>query len=389
MTDADHGEKTNEGKEEIIGMKKVLFITNIPSPYRVEFFNQLGQENGIELTVFFTECPDGDNYRNDQWFGRDFYGFKAVFCTNHKMILNKFDLCPEILGWVKKDFDFIIFGGYSDPPYMIAMEYLKLHHRPYILEVDGGLTKQDNKIMRFIKRHFIGGAAYWFSSGKMTDRYLLHYGAKKEKIVPYPFSSLTRTDMEDAAQKVANRQACRQIVGYEGKKNIVYVGRMTYDKGTDLLLEAAARLPKDIRFYLIGDEPAETYVKFCEEHGLDNVTFLPFKSKKELLDYYAGADFCVFPTRHDVWGLVVNEAMACGLGVISTDQCVAGMELIEEGKNGSIVPIDDPDALANAIAAALPHSEQMGRASLEKIRAYTTENMVRAHVEFFAQQERL
>ena len=92
----------------------------------------------------------------------------------------------------------------------------------------------------------------------------------------------------------------------------------------------------------------------------------------------------MLPTREDIWGLVINEAMAYGLPVITTDRCVAGLELVEEGRNGYIVPVEDEQVLADKMRAALASDmEAMGKASLEKIRPYTLENMARVHAEIF------
>ena len=95
--------------------------------------------------------------------------------------------------------------------------------------------------------------------------------------------------------------------------------------------------------------------------------------------------FILWVFGSDVWGLVINEAMAQGLPVITTDQCVAGLELVENGINGYIVPVSDNEALVTAINTVLGEDyRKMGQAALEKIRPYTMENMVKAHVEIFS-----
>ena len=77
-------------------------------------------------------------------------------------------------------------------------------------------------------------------------------------------------------------------------------------------------------------------------------------------------------------------AMACGLPVITTDKCVAGLELVKDGENGYIVPVDDRDALVRRINGLLAEDyRKMGENALETIRPYTIENMVKAHVEIF------
>ena len=93
----------------------------------------------------------------------------------------------------------------------------------------------------------------------------------------------------------------------------------------------------------------------------------------------------MLPTKSDAWGLVINEAMAQGLPIITTDRCVAGVELVENGINGYIVPVDDNAALEEAVIRTLSEDYiAMGKASLEKIRPYTIENMARVHMDIFA-----
>ena len=106
--------------------------------------------------------------------------------------------------------------------------------------------------------------------------------------------------------------------------------------------------------------------------------------KEELVRHYKAADLFVLPTREDIWGLVINEAMAYGLPVITTDRCVAGLELVEEGVNGYIIPVEDEKALAKRIEACFASDYRaMGDKSLEKVRPYTIENMVKAHLNIF------
>jgi glycosyltransferase involved in cell wall biosynthesis len=82
--------------------------------------------------------------------------------------------------------------------------------------------------------------------------------------------------------------------------------------------------------------------------------------------------------------LVVNEAMAKGLPVITTDRCIAGLTLITSSDLGSIVPIEDVDALADAIEETFSVlSTEMNESVLRAIRSYTIEKMAKLHMEIF------
>jgi len=153
--------------------------------------------------------------------------------------------------------------------------------------------------------------------------------------------------------------------------------------GFDVLLEAMAQLPAGIGCCIVGGEPTEEYLAQAERLGLDHVHFVGFKRKPALAEYFKAADLFVLPTRKDIWGLVINEAMAHGLPVITTDKCIAGLELVKNGENGYLVPVNDITQLADRIAKILEIQESnMGRKSLEIIKDYTIEKMAEQHIEY-------
>ena len=109
-------------------------------------------------------------------------------------------------------------------------------------------------------------------------------------------------------------------------------------------------------------------------------------NKTLLFTYYRASDLMVMLTRGDVWGLVVNEAMANALPVISTDACVAGKELIKDGENGYIVPVDSPDITEEKIKIIIENSnlyDVMQKECLNTIKNYTYESMAKKHIEIF------
>ena len=106
--------------------------------------------------------------------------------------------------------------------------------------------------------------------------------------------------------------------------------------------------------------------------------------KKRLYLYYQSADLMVFPTREDIWGLVINEAMANGLPIISTNKCNAAKELVKA--NGIIIESDNLKQLKEAISFLMNDLNQlleMSNISCEIIRNYTIESMAQKHIEIF------
>ena len=78
--------------------------------------------------------------------------------------------------------------------------------------------------------------------------------------------------------------------------------------------------------------------RICAERGIRNVIFAGFFQKAELPRLYAAADVFVFPTLGDPYGLVVDEAMACSLPIISTSAAGEIRDRVESGVNGFVVP---------------------------------------------------
>ena len=95
------------------------------------------------------------------------------------------------------------------------------------------------------------------------------------------------------------------------------------------------------------------------------------------------SDLFVLPTREDIWGLVINEAMANGLPVVTTDRCIAGRELVANGENGYLVPAEDPDELRKRMREILGDDglrQRMQKANIGKMQDNTMENIVKSHI---------
>ena len=365
-------------------MKRVLFITNYPAPYRVRFFDELGKH--LAVTVLFSDRVEEKKHRSAQWFESGEGHFRVEQLKKRIFSRHGRDLCTDVVDWIKQDFDHVVVCGYSNPTVLWAMAYMRIHKIPFYMEVDGGLIREESALKLKMKQTLVGAADRWISSGSYTTQYLLHYGAREEDIYFYPFSSLWQRDILETAVSREEKEALRRELGIMEPKVVLTIGQFIHRKGFDVLLHGAADLEPDTGIYIVGGEPTEEYLQLCRQLGLKNVHFLGFMKKEELIRHYKAADLFVLPTREDIWGLVINEAMACGLPVITTDKCVAGLELVENGVNGYIVPVEDEKALAEKINACFAGDyAHMGEISLEKVRPYTIENMVRAHLEIFEQ----
>lgn len=356
-------------------MKKVTFVTNIPSPYRLEFFDQLGQL--VDLTVIFE--AERNYALNEKWYTDKIRTFKAIFLKKGAIEERKINW--KILKYISRKQDVLIFTNYSCFTEMAALLWAKLRRIPYWMELDGALLRKEGKVKHWVKSFLIRGAQQYLSSSENTDRVLEHYGVNKNKIQRYPFTSVSECQVLDHVPTKEKKEKLRQQLGMTEGKIIISVGQFIHRKGFDILLHTAAQLPKDIGVYIIGGKPTDDYLQIKKEMNLQRVHFVDFMPTDQLSKYYQAADAFVFPTREDIWGLVVNEAMANGLPVITTERCVAGLELVKNGENGYIVPVDDADALAEAVTKFYAGDmRSMAEEALRAIRGYTIEEMAKKHL---------
>ena len=359
---------------------RVLFITNYPAPYRVAFFNKLGSK--CKLTVVFSERPEGQKHRSSKWFDSDYSGFEAVFLSKKFSILGK-TVYTDIIGFLKKKYDAIIIGGYSSLTNMYAINYMIRHKIPYYIEADGALLSSESNLKYYVKKYLIKNSKGVFSPSCNTDRFFSYYGIRKEQIIRYHFTSLTKNDLDNnrcLALDVANKEKYKSLLGYLGKTVVLSVGQVIERKGVFELLSASACLGDQIQIIWVGGKPTAKIKEIIKKQGIDNVQFVDFCTKEELEKYYLAADMFLFPTRYDIWGLVINEAMSYGLPVISTNQCGSALELVNK-EGGLIIPPINCHALIGAITKMLNSDlSAMSWHNLNSISRYSIEEMVDEHI---------
>lgn len=359
---------------------KVLIITNLPSPYRVDFFNELGLL--VDLTVCYERRSASDRASN--WKGKSAEYFDEVYSGDWAVGTDRsvgFGLIREAR---KRLYDYLIISGYASPAVILLITYCKLHKIPYCIESDGGFNKKDNILLHAMKVFLLRKALIHFTTCDEHRNYLQTLGVSKGNIVKYPFSSLLEKDLLPEIISPEKKSLYRQQLHMKERNIVISVGQFIHRKGFDVLLRAADRMDSNIGIYIIGGTPTDDYLAYKEEHKLEQVHFIRFMTKSELKKWYYAADAFVLPTREDIWGLVVNEAMAAGLPVVTTDRCIAGLELVDEGMNGHIVPVEEDILLAARLSGLFDDADKcrdMSINSLNRIKPYTIENMALKHYE--------
>lgn len=357
-------------------------MTNIPAPYRVEFFNELSKL--CDLTVIYERKMASD--REPSWFSNEKGNYRNIFLNGKCVGTDSSVSIGAIKHLSKNNYDIIIFGVYHTLTAMITMQYLRWRRIKFILNSDGGFIKKDSAVKYKLKRHFIHMADAYLSSGNNTSDYLEHYGANKKKIYIYPFTSLHDKDILEYVVDSEHKKRIKEKLNIREEKVVFSVGQIIYRKGFDILIMACKKLPENVGVYIAGGQPSEDILRLMKQNDINNLHFIGFKNREELAEYYQLADLFVLPTREDIWGLVVNEALSYGLPVITTNKCNAGLELINNGVNGYIVNVNDVEELSNKMIKLLLSDtilRSMAGNCLVKIREYSLEKMALNHKTMF------
>ena len=168
----------------------------------------------------------------------------------------------------------------------------------------------------------------------------------------------------------------------------LYVGRFIHLKGIDLILrnfnEFKNSYKEKILVILVGGSEDVIIKNFG---NFDNELFriYSFKQKIKLVKYYIISDCLIFPTRQDVWGLVINEAIACNLPVAVSKYAGCTEDLIEDGVNGFIFNPLDSISFIETIKKCVFQKEELKLFKIkakEKLKVYNHENAANNIVNF-------
>ncbi len=264
------------------------------------------------------------------------------------------------------------------------------------------------------------GAVAWFWSFFISLPYVVALrGGDVPGFRPYDFqrvhkrlAPLLRRVWRRAAAVVANSQGLRELGhAFESKvpiavipngvdleqfkvatrewqpARLLFVGRVVYQKGLDLLLSALGALKKESwTLDIVGDGPRKEKLQTqAHEAGIaDRINFLGWQNGDELVRRYAQANLFVYPSRHEGMPNAVLEAMACGLPVLAS-QIAGNEELVAHKETGLLVPAEDANALQAALSELLPDSatrQRMGTAARKRVEAqYSWQRVTKEYLE--------
>ncbi|MBR3134847.1 MAG: glycosyltransferase family 4 protein [Clostridia bacterium] len=347
-------------------MKKVLFITNIEVPYRVEFFNELSKK--CNLMVLY-EREESKN-RDKDWTNSKKKSFKYNYLKGIKIgNENSFDL--RVLKYLfDKKYDEIIIGCINSPIQIFSILIMNLFHKRYSINLDGDAFIEENGCKNKIKRFLLKKADKYYISGFEYSKVIKKI-MNVNNVFTYRFSSMNKEELTDNKELVKKDKGKRQDY-------FLIVGQFYRYKGLDVALEVADRL-KNYKFKFVGMGNRTDILKNnVNARKMKNVELVSFLSKEKLNEEYIKCKALILPSRKECWGLVVNEAASFGTPIISTYGSGAAKEFLNNEYSMFLAKPGDSEDLYNTVVRFI-QSKEKNRFSeylMDKSSNYSIENSV-------------
>lgn len=338
--------------------KKVLIIHNVISPHVTPLFQILAKK--VDLTVFY--CAKSEV--NRKWSEKP-KGYRFKILPNFSVKIKGKDLFtyfinPTIIKEISKlKPEIVIAAGWDILAYQIAFFYCKLKRIKYVLW--SGSTKYEKSWRRVVSKPLVKmivrNSDACIAYGTRAKEYLESLGAESKKI----FISFNTTDINRyrilSGKYRKSKSSIKKKMNLGDKYIIMYYGQLIHRKGVDLLIDAYERVKNQYKvasLLIVGSGTLETeYKRIVYRRKLKDVVFIKDPGDIKVCKYYAISDLFILPSREEVWGLVVNQAMASGLPIVVSDVSGSSADLILEGKNGYTFNSESSKDLCEKISRVL------------------------------------
>jgi glycosyltransferase involved in cell wall biosynthesis len=386
-----------------IKQPRLLYIDDIPTPYRIGVQKQVARQWDGQFKVLF--CAPSEPGRT---WDLDLSGIDHTVLRGWqwrpKGQINPFSFKynPDVIKQlVLYDPDVVVLAGYAHPTMIRAAAWCRQRNIPYGVTCETSARSTAISGPRWhLRRGMIGwiirNMAFGLPVGREAASYLRMLGSADAPMCFFPntpdtapFVAASRALRDDPAKAVELR--ARYGLASEGPV-FLFVGRLIDAKRPmDALdaLDAFKKLNRSLTASLlfVGDGPMmEDLEAAASKHP--HIAFGGWVSdQSEIAFLLALATALVLPSKHEPWGAVVNEAMAAGTPVIASDRVGAASEIVEDGVDGFVVRVGDVDGIAAAMNTLLTpgtgsksYGEMAQKKALANGEGFAAGNLVRGAI---------
>ena len=321
---------------------RVVYWNNQPTPYVVDRLNAVADLGTIDIEAWFDRVREADrSWELDESHWR--FAHRTLDTPDPGRLRDQVPLAalrasrPDVFV-ANYDRLHMIVGALLAPRYA---RRVALRALPSFTAWSG--TSRTRELAKQLVFHAVDGAKVPGPDGAAFAR---RYGLPASRIWTVK-QSIMRADYAALRDVSAEeRRHRRDALGLDDRCAFVYVGRIWRGKGLETLIEASEQVDdRAAQLLIVGNGTDEAHFR-ARTAGLPGVRWLGFVQPAELPAIYAACDVLVFPTLGDPNGLVVEEAMASGVPVISSDAAGDITRRVPQGRAGYVVPVGDAAALA-------------------------------------------
>ena len=363
--------------------RRLVIITEIISPYRIPLFNALARCEDVSLHVIFLAETD-PALRQWQVYKQEIaFSYQVLPSWRRRIgpwnVLFNRGISGALNGATPNA---ILCGGYNYIASWQALLWAHAQQVPFLLwsESNQQDLREGNPLLEFFKIEFLHRCRAFVVPGRSAREYLRGHRVPDQHIYTAPNAVDNELFAAGAARARARATECRGQLALPDRY-FLFVGRLVREKGVFELLAAYAKLDRSLRQQIglvyAGDGPCRGQLEAQAKSIAGGMVRFPgFVQRDQLAVYYALADALILPTYTDTWGLVVNEAMACGLPVIVSEVAGCAADLVRQDWNGLLVPVADASGLGDAmqkLGSSQELCQRMGEHSQEQILEYSPE----------------
>lgn len=308
---------------------RLLYLTNIPTPYRIKRFNDLSaimQQYKIELEVLFMAESEPNrnwviNYESIKFNYKIWSGIHPSFGQMYA------HFNPSLLlRLLKKDYDYIVVGGISCPTLWMSKAFIPSRVKK-IMSVETNLKGQTSKtgLKRLVKKYLLRGYDAYQVTGSPQREYIEYF-------------SLSNNNIYIKLPNLIDHNLFRNLHLKKEERNyklVIIPARIISYKIPSQFLDATRNL-KNIRFIIVGTG-AQEYVSYVKNRIIDEnlpIEILDFVQQNDMVTLYNSADYFCLPTQEDPSPLSPIEAIACGLPLLISKLAGNVDDVLMEGLNG-------------------------------------------------------
>jgi glycosyltransferase involved in cell wall biosynthesis len=366
----------------------VAFVSPEPTPYRSPLLDHVAAHPDVDLTVIYAaRTVAGRTWTVEPQHHAVFLDGVTVPGLRN-IFRHDYPVTPGIWRALREaQPDCVVVSGWSTFASQAAIGWCRTRHLPYLLLVEshdaGPKPGWRRRVKETVVPAVVKGAASVLVTGSLAGESMRALGAAPTRIRVFANTVDVERFGEQARELEGRRSELRERSGLsQDDVAVLTVARLAPEKGIDTLVHAAARAGLPI--LVVGEGPERASLeRLAGELGVRaTFTSLPWES---VVEAYAAADVFVLLSRHEPWGVVVNEAAACGLPLVLSDRVGAAGDLLRDGENGMLVAPDDVHAAAAALRRLADDPElrcSMGARSRELVAGFgyepSVENLVAA-----------